>query len=53
MPAVAQATGRVSLARQVDGDGPDEERHPLTPMCYVWLAFIRAEGVNGTWVMCR
>jgi len=24
----------------------------LTPRCYVWFALIRAEGVNGTWVMC-
>jgi hypothetical protein len=24
----------------------------LTPRCYVWLALIRALGVNGTWVMC-
>ena len=23
-----------------------------TPKCYMWLALIRAEGVNGTWVMC-
>jgi hypothetical protein len=23
-----------------------------TPRRYVWLALIRAEGVNGTWVMC-
>jgi hypothetical protein len=23
-----------------------------TQMCYVWLAFILAEGVNCTWVMC-
>jgi hypothetical protein len=22
-----------------------------TPRCHVWLAFIRTEGVNGTWVM--
>jgi hypothetical protein len=23
-----------------------------TPRCHVWLALIRAEGVNGKWVMC-
>jgi hypothetical protein len=23
-----------------------------TPRCYVWLTLIRAEGVNGAWVMC-
>jgi hypothetical protein len=23
-----------------------------TPRCYVWLALIRAKGMNGTWVMC-
>jgi hypothetical protein len=46
------ATGRASLAGHVDGDDPDKERHPPTPRCYVWLALIRAEGVNGTWVMC-
>ena len=22
------------------------------PKCYVWLALIRVEVVNGTWVMC-
>jgi hypothetical protein len=28
MLAVAYAAGRVTLAGQVDGDGPDKERHP-------------------------
>jgi hypothetical protein len=23
-----------------------------TPRCHMWLAFMRADGVNGTWVMC-
>jgi hypothetical protein len=27
------ATGRASLAGQVDGDHPDEERQPPTPRC--------------------
>jgi hypothetical protein len=28
----------------------DQLPNPLR--CYVWLALIRDEGVNGTWVIC-
>jgi len=31
MPAVALATGRATLAGQVDGDGPDERGYPGPP----------------------
>jgi hypothetical protein len=31
MPAVALATGRVTLAGQVEGDGPDERGYPGPP----------------------
>jgi hypothetical protein len=31
MPAVALATGRVTLAGQVEGDGPDEREYPGPP----------------------
>jgi hypothetical protein len=31
MPAVALATGRVTLAGRVEGDGPDERRYPGPP----------------------
>jgi hypothetical protein len=31
MPAVALATGRVTLAGQVEGDGPDERGYPDPP----------------------
>jgi len=30
MPAVTLATGRATLAGQVEGDGPDERRYPGT-----------------------
>jgi hypothetical protein len=41
------ATGRVSHAGVVEGDDTDQERHPQ-PQGVVWLAFIHADGVNGT-----
>ena len=31
MPAVALATGRTTLAGQVEGDGPDERGYPGPP----------------------
>jgi hypothetical protein len=31
MPAVALATGRATLAGQVQGDGPDKRGHPGPP----------------------
>ena len=31
MPAVALATGRVTLAGQIEGDGPDESGYPGPP----------------------
>jgi len=31
MPAVALATGRATLAGQVEGDGPDERGYPGPP----------------------
>jgi hypothetical protein len=31
MPAVALATGKSTLARQVEGDGPDERGYPGPP----------------------
>jgi hypothetical protein len=36
MPAVAVATGRVTLAGQVEGDGPDERGYPPGPPGW-WL----------------
>jgi hypothetical protein len=51
MPAVAKLLAgsplpdRSMVMTQTKRDTP-------TPKCYVWLAVIRAEGVNGTWVMC-
>jgi hypothetical protein len=49
-------SGYQACWRVADSQGPVLVAGPWTnsptPSCYVWLALIRAEGVNGTWVMC-
>jgi hypothetical protein len=49
MPAVALATGRVTLAGQVEGDGPNEKGYPGLPG---WVLGLRLTTSPGKTPIC-